>query len=54
VVLSLPNDTTNTVLHDVVTPAIKLFLLLLYSCNFANVKNSNVNIFGATGLPEGL
>jgi hypothetical protein len=31
-----------------VTPAVKLFLLLLYSCNFATIMNHIINILYAT------
>ena len=34
----------NTAPHVVVTPAIKLFSLLLLNCNFATVMDHNVNI----------
>ena len=34
----------NTVSHVVVTPTIKLSLLLIYNCNFTTVMNHNVNI----------
>ena len=45
VVLSLPNARNfNTVLHAVVTPTIKLFVLLLHACNFATIIIHNVNI----------
>ena len=41
----LPNAwSSSTVPHVVVTPSIKLFLLLLHNCNFATVMNCNVNI----------
>jgi hypothetical protein len=43
----------NTVPQVGATPTIKLFLLLLYNCNFATVMNSNVNVFGDRGLPRG-
>ena len=35
----------NTVPHAVVTPTIKLFLLLLLTYNFAAVMNCKVNIY---------
>ena len=55
-VFNLPNDANyNAIPHVVVTPpAIKLFLLLFYTCSFATVMNYNVNIFGDKGLPKGL
>lgn len=42
VVLNLPNAVTLP--HAVVTPAVKLFSLLLNNCNFASVMNYNINI----------
>ena len=43
--LNLPNAATfNTVPHAVVTPATKLFSLLLHNDNFVTVMNYNVNI----------
>ena len=35
----------NTVLHVVVTPTIKLFLLLFHNCSFATVGHYNVNVW---------
>lgn len=35
----------HTVPYAVVTPAIKLFLLLLHYCNFATVRDLNVNLY---------
>ena len=35
---------SSAVSHVVVTPTIKLILLLLYNCNFATAMNCNVNI----------
>ena len=37
----LPFD---TVLHVVMIPSHKIILLLLHNCNFATVRNHNVNI----------
>ena len=34
----------NTVPHVVLTPTIRLFLLLLHNCNFATAIDQNVNI----------
>ena len=44
-VLKLPNAATlNTVPGAVVTPTIKLFLLLLHNSYFANTMNHKLNI----------
>ena len=38
---------------SLVTLTMKLFLLMLLNCKFADVVNHNVNIFGARGLWTG-
>ena len=43
----------NTVTYVVVTPTIKLFLLLLHNHNFATDMNCNLNIFGNRHLLKG-
>jgi hypothetical protein len=45
----------NAVLHAVMTPNHKMFLLLLYNCNFTTAKNHSVNmqeIYYATPVKE--
>lgn len=53
VALNLNSAILSYVPYVMVTPPIKLFLLLFHTYNFATVRNQNVNIFGDTGLPEG-
>lgn len=53
-VRNLPNTVAfNTVSHVLVTPTIKLFVLLLHNCGFATITDGNVNTYGDKGLPKG-
>lgn len=46
-VLNFPNAAAfNMILHVMMTFNHKVILLLLHTCNFANIMDHNVNIFG--------